>query len=317
MRGTVLAASLALLVGGSSVGCKTTSNMAWWKSAGKDAPEANVLAHSAPELPSEIAKQVEAASAGASQQLAGGVAAPFVPSAATPPAATVASLANAAAYPSTEAPKFTPATPATTVPAAPASANLGSVAMPYNPNAVPPVAKAAPAAAPVSTDRYAAATAPASTTTPAATSYPGSSTRYGAQVASVPTAPTTSTPATSPYAAAAPSTPTSAASIEPQLSSRYAQTVPSTSLPVDNSLATPQAPAVPASATPVSVAEAAPFRPGGTGTYPATTDLRSPVQVATRPDAPAAEETPTPEAASVYGGSQPATPVVPQVPRYR
>ncbi len=309
MRGKFLAASLAVLVGGSSIGCKTMPNMAWWKTASKDAPEANVLAHSAPALPSEIAKQVEGLSTSSSEQLAGGTAAPFMP---TAPVASVASTTAPGPYPSTEAPTFTPPTaPVATVPAAPSSANLGSLAMPYNPNAVPPAANAvAPAATPPNVDRYAAAPTTGSSTKPPATPYPSTASRYGEQVAATPVA-NVSVPTTS--AASQLTAPNFVDSPTASLGGRYAQTaaveVPTASLPVDNSLAVPTV--TPTSPATTTVAEASPYRPGGTSSYPTTPSVPASVQIASRPEAPATTITQEPT------NDQPIVPATPQVPRYR
>ena len=313
MRGKVLAASLAVLFVGSSIGCKSGPSMAWWKSSSKTAEESEVLAHSAPELPSEIAKQVEEVAAATTPAESGGEAAPFVPSVSTPAVANVATAAPAAPapYPSTEAPKFTPTTAtAAATPADPSSANLGSVAMPYNPNAVPPAAAATPAAAPATVDRYANVAVPSNNVAPAA-SYPNSvAPRYGEQVASAPasaqsaetqvaatTTSTTSTEATAPAPTA----------VTASLGDRYAQAaMPAAEVPVDNSLASPVTP------TPTTVAESSPYRPGGTSTYPAVGDTQTAVQVATRP-ATAVEST-QPTGTTAESTSLPATPTV---PRYR
>ncbi len=316
MRGKVLVASLALLLAGSSVGCKTTSNMAWWRTAGKDAPEAEVLARSAPELPSEIAKQAEGLAANTSEQLAGGVAAPFVPGGNALPAADVAATTAPGAYPSTSAPSFTPTTPAATT--APATASLGSLAMPYNPNAVPPAAATTtPVAAPPGASRYASvATSPATPSNNAAlpaASYPDTPSRYGQQVASAATA-TTDTPQTStPPSTQTAALPTTASGAAAKLGDRYAAVVPSASLPVNNSLAEPATPTIPPKTT---LTEAAPFRPGGTSTYPAA--VQAPVQVATRPETPTTAMSHTPNTTPTTDGSLPAAHTPPhQVPRYR
>ncbi|NOY42345.1 MAG: hypothetical protein GXP26_10980 [Planctomycetes bacterium] len=290
--------------------------MAWWRTAGKDAPEAEVLARSAPDLPSEIAKQVEGLAASTSEQIAGGVAAPFVPGSSTLPAATVATATNPGPYPSTAAPSFTPTTPTTAaVPAAPATANLGSLAMPYNPNAVPPAAATAtPVTAPATVDRYASASTPSNVSTPGnnaalpAASYPSTASRYGQQVASAAGA-----AMNMPMAQTA-TPPTSASGIAAKLGDRYAAAVPAASLPINNSLAEPATPTIP----PITaVTEATPFRPGGTSTYPAA--VQSPMQVATRPETPTIGGSQTPNTTLPNNGSLPAANTAPhhQVPRYR
>lgn len=293
MRGQVLAASLAVFVVGSLVGCKTTPKMAWWKTSSVDAPEAEVLAHSAPALPSEIAKQVEGAAGTANQQLAGGTAAPFVPGLRTPAITSVAAAPSA--YPSTEAPKFVPTTPAA-VPTAPTSPTLGSIAaMPYNPNAVPPAAPTTPVAAPVNVDRYASTPTPSSSVATPETPYPSTAPSYVEQVASA-------------QAAAQPA----AVSLADRYAQATAAVVPEASAPVNNSVTSPVTPTTP---TVETVADASPYRPGGTSTYPAT--VESPMQVATRPAAPV-ESTQSTSTPSISGDtSLPAPPTVPLTPRYR
>ena len=60
MQVRLLTASLALVVGCRALGCKSAPKMAWWSSSKGDKVESTAIAHAAPQLPSEIAKQTEA-----------------------------------------------------------------------------------------------------------------------------------------------------------------------------------------------------------------------------------------------------------------
>ena len=134
MRGTILAASLAVLLTVSSVGCKSMPSLAWWQSASNpEATEETAVAHTAPALPSDVAIQTEG--------LATTKETTTNPVSASPYVSTGAPGVSPAAYPSTGAPSFSPSASSTTAAAAaPAEngSNLGSIAMPYNPNVAPP-----------------------------------------------------------------------------------------------------------------------------------------------------------------------------------
>ena len=223
MKQTSFVIGLAMLVASTSVGCKSAPKMAWWKS--KDAAEATAMAHQAPELPSDAAKKAEAKSS--STQVAGGVAAPFVPGAAAGGSTTPSSN-----YPTTDAPAFTPNAVAQTTPASAGASG------PYNPAATP-VGKAAPVAvATTGVDRYGASD-------PAAAVQQGLAAGYSA---------------TKEVAANAVN---SAADVE----SRYGTPAADAAATYTSGVAavTPYSPApvTPAS----SVVATQPYRPGGTSTY--------------------------------------------------
>ncbi len=296
MRGTFFAAILVAL-GISSIGCKSMPSLTWWKTASKTNIESTAVAHTAPELPSEIAIQTEA--------LAATTASPA--SAATSVAAPYSATAPTA-YPSTGAPSFTPAPASNTVAAAPASnSNLGSIAMPYNPNAVPAPAQAAtePAIPAASADRYAAAppaasytpantaTATITTSSPAATGgYPIPESHLNNQMASAPANPagsSTKSPISSgqQFGSSAPQTTgsTTLASATSGLGNRYGNTQVAAPVAAQPSYTappttTPQAPAQ------TSVASSEPYRPGGTSTYPGDTLSQPALEVASRPQSP-------------------------------
>ncbi len=190
MRNTIVATAVApfLMVGLMTgfVGCKSTPKMPWSRTAATADVESAAIAHAAPALPADVAKQAESLAVAAPAinltapaiPSSGGQAAPYSAAPAYTPAkidlaATTPSLGSGslgsgatsapAAYPSTGASPYsttpTPKTPAQLAAATPRSvppafqstdksANLGSVSMPYNPSAVPPAQRVA-AAAPV------------------------------------------------------------------------------------------------------------------------------------------------------------------------
>ncbi|MEO2046012.1 MAG: hypothetical protein ABGX16_05505 [Pirellulales bacterium] len=148
------------------VGCQSTSQMAWWKSANKSDIESTTIARSAaPQLPSEVAKQGEklAANNATDGQISASQAAPPALAASNSLASSspgTAPTAPSAAYPSTAYPSTIPANtkhPSTTVasarttlasaqtpypttqaPAPPAAATqVSAMTMPYDPTAVP------------------------------------------------------------------------------------------------------------------------------------------------------------------------------------
>ncbi len=141
------------------VGCQSTSQMAWWKSANKSDIESTTVARSAaPQLPSEVAKQGEklAANNATYGQISASQAAPPALSASNTLVSSspgTAPTAPSAAYPSTaypstisantEHPNTTVASaqtpyPTTQAPAPPAAATqVSAMTMPYDPTAVP------------------------------------------------------------------------------------------------------------------------------------------------------------------------------------
>ncbi|NOY29310.1 MAG: hypothetical protein GXP28_03765 [Planctomycetes bacterium] len=344
MRKTILARSfsllsLALLVGISSVGCKSMPKNPWAKTAATSDPAAPALAHTAPTKPSALAKQMEGLAAA---QIAGGEATPFVPSVNIAGPASMASMpAPSSSYPTTTAPSFMQTVPdasvAATTPTPSAngvSTNLGSVKLPYDPSAVPPAilspAEAAIAAAEAaSKNRYASVPTPTGTPPQLSSSNiasvdvssdvepPKTASRYGDYAASVQTS-------VNQVAAPAQSLAAGAASMP---SSHYAQTVP-TATETPSSAASSYAPPVTAisevttpgttTPTPMAVASAATaYRPGGTTSYPATMGLAPGIEIATRPNSPASADTQVPNSGTPASGESTPYPVTPQTPRYR
>lgn len=234
MKKTAIAVGLLVLSASTSVGCKSASKLAWWKS---DKNNETALAHAAPELPSDAAKKAEG---GAGTQVAGGGAALSKPSHAT--TSTAVAAKSGSGYPSTDAPPFTPNTvtqvaasvaPATGLPAASGAAG------PYDPTATPSPKATTSAVAATGTDRYGLGILAAS----GAAGAPA----YGQSPSAAPSySPTTDLASVaSPYG-----TPASNA------------TAPSATA------GTTTAPAYsPASVTPVSMAATQPYRPGGTSSY--------------------------------------------------
>jgi hypothetical protein len=323
MKKTVFAAGLVVLAVG-AVGCKTTPKLAFWKS--KSATDsATAVAHSAPQLPSDVAKQSGANQPNAAQ-IAGGQAAPFVP---TQTAAAAPRAGAASSYPATAAPPFSPEKTGVTTGATAAdlakqtaSSNLGSISMPYDPTRPPAAAKAATdsaSIAAVNAQRYGSAAAGAANrqtdviaSAPSFGGFPAGS-RYGAATGPI-------GQSAAPPAAAAPatnvaaSTP-SAAPVTAGAAGRYGEvasaTVPAASAPASrygavsstytSTTPTPGQPAVAPAVASTAVASQ-PYRPGGTSSYPGvmTASTQDPVKVAARPaesTAPATTTT-TPPAAT-------------------
>ncbi|MCG8449424.1 MAG: hypothetical protein MI725_07585 [Pirellulales bacterium] len=323
MRKKILAIGLVAVMGLGSAGCQTVEKLAWWKTAENSAAESAVLAHSAPALPADLAKQAEGFAANQvnitpGEVNGGGSAAPYVPNATVPPANAAVANNAAPAYPSTGVGSYTAAVPPqTSVVAAARSANLGSVAMPYNPNAVPaaPAATSAPAP-PISSgiDRY--TSAPASHSTPAfnaaavaATPQPSNfATRYEAPTRTAAPAYTMASPsqqsaATTPpvNTASVPGTPGSPATASGDRYGSYgtpaaAPATPAFAQNTQNTAITP---------TP----SAAPYRPGGTSDYP----TRGAIELATRPAEPVGTNATPDSAANNPSGQSTPSPA----PRYR
>lgn len=271
MRKTAITVGLLVLSASTSVGCKSTSKLAWWKSNKTDE---TALAHAAPELPSDAAKKAEGA------QVAGG-AAPFKPANTT--GSTAVAAKSGSGYPSTDAPAFTPN--AVTQVAANTTPTAGA-AGPYDPAATPAPKAPTAAVATTGTDRYGlgstaatgastagATTAPAYGQAPsgvasAAPSYSpttelaGVASRYG-------TPPTPTTTPVVPNYSPAPVTPASTASYRPGGTSSYnpvsANDVRVATLPESPTSTTPSAPVTtptpPATTTAVAPATPASVTP--------------------------------------------------------
>ena len=307
MRNMSRAATMLALAAVALVGCKTTPTLPFWKSKSTAA-----VASPPPALPSDAARM-----ATSGQQ-----------SAATGTVAAV-SPAPATGYPSTDAPPFTPdvarqvtAASATSTSGAgltgatPASASLGAIAAtPYDPNSPPPptAATAAATASPgvPTNSRYGSLTAGAAPTgygvssggvetgasdpsqsyATSAASVGSSAARYGGTIAPAPTGASDSVGAN--FYATTPD-------------GRYGAPMGSESTAASSTTAGGSS----------TIATAQPYRPGGTGTYPAAGPGGSTTQptqfIATRPD----ESTPgattaTPTDASPGGSGGLA------LPRYR
>jgi len=356
MHKTIVAPSyfllgLALLIGISSIGCKSMPKNPWAKSAAMSDPAAPALAHTAPTKPSALAKQAEGL---ASVQIAGGEAAPFVPSvnitgpATTGPATMASTPASSSPYPTTTAPSFMKAAPVSSVAMATPTpstnggpANSSSIKLPYDPSAVPPAIlsqaeEAIAAAEAAAKNRY--ANVPTPTVTPPQLNNlsvasvemepPKTASRYGGYSASVKTA-----AAEKPKQVAAASESLAAGALG-TLDSRYAQAVAAATNQTPPAAASSYAPPVAAiseitaapettTPTPMAVASTAPYRPGGTTSYPAmshpaTMGLPPGIEIATRPDSPVNTEAHHgPNVGTPASGEPTVYPVTPQTPRYR
>jgi hypothetical protein len=285
MKHTVLAAGLIVLLGAGSLGCKTTNKLAWWK---KDkAAEETALAHSPPPLPSDIAKQAEG-SKSTSAQLAGGEAAPF--SSNPTGKGTTAGSPSSTTYPSTSAPAFTPGSvgqlAASTGGTSPASsANLGSISLPYNPNAAPAVKPDSGAATPAMLDagRYAMGGLPAygdgNAAVKAGADALAAAPAYGSDVYNAASQQANGVAANSTAGALNSAVNSVASSISPYTPSapaRYGAPMTASTSPASTVQASPSS----------DLASSKPYRPAGTSSYP-TGGVTSPgsyPEVATRPD---------------------------------
>lgn len=278
MRKTAITVGLLVLSASTSVGCKSTPKLAWWKSNKTDE---TALAHAAPELPSDAAKKAEGA------QVAGG-AAPFKPANTTGSSSVAAK--SGSGYPSTDAPAFTPnvvtQVAANTTPVVGSTTTAGA-AGPYDPTATPAPKAPAPTVATTGNDRYGL----------------GSSAANGSSAVSTTPLPT--------YGQAPSGVASDAPSYSPStdlgsIASRYGT-------PPNNST-TPVAPATTSIAstyTPAPVMQASTaYRPGGTSSYNAVS--ADDVRVATRPESPTSTtpSTPvtTPTAPATTTAVVPATP---------
>lgn len=268
MKRTAIVIGLMMLFAPSTIGCKSSPKMAWWKS--NKASESTAIAHQAPELPSDAAKQADAAR---STQVAGGSAPPFTPGQVSGSTTT----SGASTYPSTDAPAFVPSavsqlassTPSTT-PASTSTVTSG----PYNPAATP-VAKAAPVeTATAGVDRYGMGLV-AGATDAAAAGY-----------------------------SATTETANNVANSTSDVASRYGMPAGGTSVAQTPGVAA-VSPYSPAHVTPASsMVSTQPYRPGGTSTYSAsvpsmaslpagTTPVATPAGTATTPTSTAPASTPT------------------------
>ncbi|MCH7751683.1 MAG: hypothetical protein IH898_05955 [Planctomycetes bacterium] len=332
MRGIILTASLAVLVGVSSVGCKSVPSLTWWRTASTTDANATAVAHTAPALPSDVAIQTEGLAANIATT-AGGIAAPYVP--------TAASAVSPAGYPNTGAPSYL-STVASSAVATPAmnDSNLGTIDMPYNPNAVPPAATVAPAttvapaatvaAAPIA-NRYSTTATPSNAATNTLSNsdpqFSDAGSRYATPTASSTTPAYNTTPVTSFAPPPAPTTvppannygATMAGATGP-VGDRYAQPTTTTSAPAaqasittDNFGTSPKTSPVQTTQT---IATTEPYRPGATSTYPGATSEPLSIEMASRPEPPD-----SPTGSSVPNVATPnSTPAplqsAPQVPRY-
>ncbi len=253
MRKTAITCGLLLLASATSVGCKSTQKLAWWKSS-KSEPSA--LAHTAPELPSEAALKAEGKAQVAQTGKSG------------------------SGYPSTDAPPFTPSAVTQAAAGALASATAGA-AGPYDPAATPAPKVPPTAVASTGTDRYgfgstgsAADSTLAASAAPASVQDPGQpstadltavASRYGMPASSA------TAPAYSP-AVVTPASTVAAQSYRPGGTSSYGGAasgdshVSVASVPYGNTSSTPAAPTTTteSSATPT---EAAPPAASGSNRY--------------------------------------------------
>ena len=349
MRTKIFVTSLSIVIGSGSIGCKSASKLAWWQTADNAKADSTALAHTAPDLPSEIAKQAEGLTTKPSIEIAGGQAAPFVPNtAATKSAADVAAMAaTSGAYPNTGATGYntgatgfpvTSETQATTTPTSVAS-HTDSV-MPYNPDAVPPAANlvaAATTAAPSVEDRYGfSSTTSSASVTPVAEAGRYQSTTVPSQSGStLGTTASTAVSSTVPDTAIAFTDPTIASPAETTSvaignvgTDRYSRVSVAEQTSVSNvptadysASVTPELPPTDALQSPITPTTtkvaSSPYRPGGTSTYPSMVAVQPAVEVASLPS-PRSESTEqqVPHVATPGESTEQIAPP-PLVPRYR
>ncbi|TWU27369.1 hypothetical protein [Bythopirellula polymerisocia] len=279
MQVRLLTASLALVVGCGALGCKSAPKMAWWSSSKGDKVESTAIAHAAPQLPSEIAKQTEAINTANPVQIS--TAPAFAANTSTVNSnVTESAMASTpvGAYPSTGAQSYVPRTSAA------ATTTASTNAMPYNPNAVPAAKKSSDAQslatnATLNTvnsaaDRY--GNVATNTTQPSSASAPASGTSY----------PNFSSPVSTGATTPAVSSPSG-------LGDRYSQASTSRPTPSSNS----EQKEVQQVQTASAIAAADPYRPGGTATYPSTATSNAKYEVATRPAEPASSQAKVPNVA--------------------
>lgn len=327
MRGISLTASLAVLVLVSSVGCKTMPSLTWWKTANKSDANATAVAHTAPALPSDVAIQTEGVAANSAAPTSTSVsastmttntAAPYAATAA-PYAAMATPAASPTGYPNTGAPSYVSTHSEN-------DSNLGTIDVPYNPNAVPPAVTVASTPAPPapSTNRY---------DTPLTTSYPAtnmlsnsptqisdSGSRYATQSESAANSAYSMSPTASytPPANQASVSQTGnfgapPASATNPVGDRYSQAAMATSAPAAQTGETASSAGTAQNQT---VATSEPYRPGGTSSYPGAFAEPANYEMATRPqDATSATEGSVPNVATPTSTQAPPT-TAPQVPRY-
>ncbi len=293
MQVRILTASLALVIGCGALGCKSAPKMAWWSSSKDSKVESTAVAHAAPQLPSEVAKQTEGVNSADPVQISSAPAFAANSSNETgnstgaAPAYT-ATASPSGAYPSTGAQSYVPATNQATLPAS--STTALTSAMPYNPNAVPApksdskmesvASSAILSNSPAVEDRYGSFST--QTTSQALASAPATGT------ASSPTnglqnSNSTSDTAATPYAGTN------------SLGDRYAMPnspTQETKDPVTKASAEPQQ--VQAAS---AIASTEPYRPGGTSTYPGIAASNAQYEVATRPAVTSSSTTNVPNVA--------------------
>lgn len=297
MRVRILTASLAVVIGCGTLGCKSAPKMSWWSSKDTAKTETTAVAHAAPQLPSEIAKQSEAINTANPVQISTAPAFATTSNTGGTAPAFAATTAPAGAYPSTGAQSYVPTTTSQAAASA-ASTIASSNTLPYNPNAVP-AAKTPPnvqsiAATPSAgmnssapADRYgnsyAQSTASFTATTPTTNAAP---TTQGTLSAAADSYPNFSSPTNTHVAS-----PTSAGSNV--LGDRYAMSSsPSVAAPAMSAPSESQQ-----VQTASAIASTEPYRPGGTGTYPAMAASNARYEVASRPSAPTGSQSTVPNVA--------------------
>ena len=272
MRVKILTASLAVVVGCGALGCKSAPKMAWWSSSKDAKVESTAVAHAAPQLPSEVAKQAEGVNPVDPLQIS---TAPAFAATTNPVKSSVAEAALASAYPSTGAPSYVPTKSVAT------TTSPSSSAMPYNPNAVPAAKTTTPEQSMAATTNL--------------NSSPAPDDRYGNRY----------TQNTEPAAALASASETSS---YPDFSAPVNNLATSPAMPVSSNLgdryATAAASVAPSKTiepsepqqvqTASAIAASDPYRPGGTGTYPSMGTANASYEVANRPAAPASSQSTVP-----------------------
>jgi len=333
MRKVSFIISFTTLMALSSAGCKTAPQLAWWKTADKSAVESSAVVRHAPELPSDIAMQAEGLAGSATKQVASEApnfqSNPVVATSSAPAFQSAAVAAtSSSAYPDTGAAAFSSTTaPMAKHPSMAASAvpskqsNLGSIAMPYNPAAVPPAVKAAtPSAVPAhaAADRYASSAVPSTHL-----SSGGGGMHSAPSGISAPPLPSNGLATTldspvagnrygSPASVALPTATTLPVTHSPgRGGDRYASASTLVSPPVS-------AGTMPSRAVENVVATAsAPYRPAGTSSYPESGATQTPIAVANRPASPTSNATQNNTAQDNPAPESTTPGLVPQGYRYR
>ena len=275
---TALTAVLLLSAAANLIGCQSAQKLAFWKPK-TDAAESTALAEAAPELPSEIAKQLEGVTTAGNETLAS-QAPPY-----SPPAASGADSA-APAFPTTSTPTGFAGLPTQQSPVEKAAAAIS----PYDPSTIASSAPAATTPAitptgPTPTDRYGYGGIADSGKTPTPADY-----GYGSAEPAPTGSPYADDAAPAFAASEAPSVPFDPAAVPPVTGGRYASSPPPVASEAPAYAAAQPAGSIEGSAAPVEtatqVAEAQPYRPGGTASYPSSYSATTPISVAARPDQP-------------------------------